>query len=52
MCSWCKAVDVEGRWCEVEQAVIALRLFDGDDVPAISHGICPQCHSQMEAVLG
>jgi hypothetical protein len=52
MCSWCKAVDVEGRWCEVEQAVIALRLFEDEEVPAITHGICPQCYGHIEAMLG
>jgi hypothetical protein len=52
MCSWCKAVDVEGRWCEVEQAVIALRLFEREVLPAITHGICPGCHRRVEAMLG
>lgn len=51
MCSWCKAVDVEGRWCEVEQAVIALRLFEREVVPAITHGVCPVCHRRIEAML-
>ena len=51
MCSWCKAVDVGGRWCEVEQAMIALRIFEGEEIPAITHGICPRCEERMEEVL-
>ena len=51
MCSWCRAVDVAGRWCEVEEAVIALRLFERELLPAITHGICPPCHQRMEALL-
>lgn len=51
MCSWCKAVDVGDRWCEVEDAVIALRLFERELLPAITHGICPPCHKRVEALL-
>lgn len=51
MCSWCKAVDVGGRWCEVEQAVVVLRLFERELPPPITHGVCPPCQRRMEALL-
>ncbi len=51
MCSWCKAVDVRGRWCEVEEAVVALGLFERELLPAITHGICPTCQQRVEALL-
>ena len=51
MCSWCKGVEVEGRWCEVEEAVAALRLFERDALPAITHGVCPPCQRGIEALL-
>ena len=52
MCSWCKAVDARGRWCEVEEAVVALNLFERELLPAITHGICPPCHQRVEAMFG
>jgi hypothetical protein len=51
MCSWCKAVDVSGRWCDVEEAVVALSLFERELLPAITHGICPPCQVQVEGML-
>lgn len=51
MCGWCKSVDVEGRWCEVEDALVALRLFEHDLVPAVTHGICPSCSERMLQLL-
>jgi hypothetical protein len=48
MCSWCKAVATPERWCEVEEAIVALRLFDDDFLPGISHTICPECEQRVE----
>lgn len=52
MCGWCKLVDVEGEWREVEAAVAALGLFDREAMPTITHGICPSCSRRMEELLG
>ncbi len=43
VCSWCRRVEVNARWLEVEEAVSALGLFQEPALPAISHGICPDC---------
>jgi hypothetical protein len=51
MCGWCKAVEVAGRWLDVAEAVVALRLFERDTMPAITHGICPPCYERVEGVL-
>lgn len=51
MCGWCKLVDVEGRWCEVEDAIVAMRLFERDLVPDVTHGICPSCSERMHQLL-
>jgi hypothetical protein len=49
MCSWCKRVAVPGAaWVEVEEAVARLRLFGDEDVPQITHGICPGCVTRFE----
>ncbi len=41
VCSWCRSVDVDGRWLDVEEAVDALGFLQEPALPAISHGICP-----------
>jgi hypothetical protein len=51
MCSWCKAVATPEGWCEVEEAILALRLFDDDLLPGISHTICPGCEQRVERLL-
>lgn len=51
MCSWCKVVEVDGRWCSVEEAVAALRLFERAHLPAITHTMCPACYARMHALV-
>jgi hypothetical protein len=36
---------------EVEAAIDALALFDTPTLPQLSHGICPACLGQLEAVI-
>jgi hypothetical protein len=43
ICSWCKQVEVDGRWMEVEVAVRRLSLFDTGPLPHLTHGMCPTC---------
>ena len=52
MCSWCKRVPLpDGGWVEVEQALGVLHLFESSGpLPAISHGICPECMDKMLAI--
>lgn len=50
-CGWCKRVDVEGSWVEIEVAVDRMKLFMGPRPPQISHGICDSCLARMEAAL-
>jgi hypothetical protein len=51
MCGWCKSVHAEGRWCEVEDALEAMRLFERDLLPDVTHGICPSCRERMQELL-
>ena len=51
MCGWCKSVDVGGRWCEVEEAVRAMGLFQREVMPAVTHGICPACYERVIALI-
>jgi hypothetical protein len=50
MCSFCKRVEAHERWCEVEDAVTALRLFDCDSLPTLSHVTCPDCYRRAAAL--
>lgn len=51
VCGWCKKAKT-GRqtWSEIEHAVTLLHLGE-EDLPLISHGICPECTVQVEDVM-
>jgi hypothetical protein len=53
ICSWCGRIpsDGGGRWLEVEEAMSALGLFEGDAFPRLSHGICEDCRKRVEEAL-
>jgi len=48
VCGWCKRFRTPAGWVEIEQAILRLGLADKPDVPALSHGVCPEC---MQRVL-
>jgi hypothetical protein len=49
MCGWCDRFLVGGQWVEVEEAVARLGLFRLPLLPAISHGVCPDCGEMLIA---
>lgn len=49
MCGWCDRFEVDGEWVEVEEAAQRLRLFNRPELPALSHGICPDCSEMLLA---
>jgi hypothetical protein len=49
MCGWCDRFLVDGDWVEVEEAAARLRLFRASKLPAISHGVCPDCTEMLLA---
>ncbi len=49
MCGWCDRFEVDGEWVEVEEAARRLELFNRPELPALSHGICPQCNEMLLA---
>lgn len=51
LCGWCKRADVDGKWVEVEDAVVSLRLFERRASPLLQHGICAECHQRMLALI-
>ncbi len=51
MCGWCAAVDLNGTWIELEEAVLCMGLLERPTPGNISHGICEACHAKMEIAL-
>lgn len=49
MCGWCDRFEVAGEWVEVEEAARRLGLFNRPRLPALSHGICPDCNAMLLA---
>jgi hypothetical protein len=49
MCGWCDRFLVGGEWVEVEEAAARLRLFELPEMPAIDHGVCPDCTEMLLA---
>jgi len=47
VCSWCKRVQAEGEWLEVELAVERLELFSRQRLPQLTHGICDECGKSL-----
>jgi hypothetical protein len=54
MCSLCKRVRTAQReWLELEEAVVRMRLLAADPAPEVTHGVCPDCTSELrERLLG
>ncbi len=49
MCGWCDRFLVDSEWVEVEEAVARLGLFELPRMPAIDHGVCPDCTEMLLA---
>lgn len=46
-CGWCKKINVENTWLEVEEAVARLGLFELSELPGLTHGICESCYREV-----
>jgi hypothetical protein len=52
ICSWCKRIKIsDDDWVEIEQGVQRLGLFDVDEFPQLSHGMCPDCKKAIWSKL-
>jgi hypothetical protein len=49
MCGWCDRFEVDGEWVEVEEAAKRLELFNREELPTLTHGICPDCTEMLLA---
>ena len=46
-CCWCKRLDVDGEWLEVESALQRLRLFEAAPLPMLTHVVCSDCRGRV-----
>ncbi|HEY8155574.1 MAG TPA: hypothetical protein VII72_15715 [Myxococcota bacterium] len=52
-CSFCLLVQVPPKsWLEAEDAVVRLRLLDGDAPPRLVYGVCPACKTRLGEASG
>jgi hypothetical protein len=43
LCAWCKRVDRQGQWYDLEEALQTNSFFDSPKPPHVDHEICPHC---------
>lgn len=51
MCGWCKRVDHEGAWVEVERYLEESMIMKDEPLPLVSHGMCGTCEKNMMLLL-
>lgn len=51
ICSWCKKVDADGEWLELEEAADRLALFEAPLLPDLTHGICDECERTLSSAI-
>ena len=50
ICSMCKKIQVsQEQWAEVEEGLVYLKIFEGAQMPQLTHGICPECYRKVMA---
>ncbi|HOK08560.1 MAG TPA: hypothetical protein PLT82_01420 [Candidatus Hydrogenedens sp.] len=43
MCSWCKKVEFDSQWLELDEVINKAKIFDSEKAPMITHTICDNC---------
>jgi hypothetical protein len=45
ICSMCKKLKLAPeQWAEIEDGLVHLRLFEADEMPQLTHGLCQSCY--------
>lgn len=45
ICGWCKKINIgKMMWKEIDHAVSALKIFEAENLPMLSHGMCNSCY--------
>jgi hypothetical protein len=51
LCSWCKRMEADGEWYEIDEAARRLTLFERRELPLLTHGMCKACEAEIRTVL-
>lgn len=52
VCAWCCRIELMTKiWVDVEFALGDLSVLDAAGVPALSHGICPECFETVRSTV-
>jgi len=52
ICSMCKKVAApRNTWVEIEEGITRYKLFEKNDLPRLTHGLCPDCHRTLLAEI-
>lgn len=52
VCSWCNRGVIGEEWLGLEEIVEKLSLFRSEQVPDVTHGLCPDCAHRLEQEIG
>ena len=53
ICSMCKKIEVSPKeWTDIEEGIAQLKPFDAEEMPQLTHGLCPPCYLASMAELG
>ena len=45
ICSMCKKIaTTQSKWVEIEEGLAQLRPFEADEMPRLTHSLCPDCY--------
>lgn len=52
ICSMCKKIALPTKtWVEIEDGLVQMRLFEADEMPKLTHGLCPDCHQVLKTEI-
>jgi hypothetical protein len=52
ICSMCKKIwNRLNKWVEIEEGLAQLKPFEADEMPRLTHGLCPDCYQIIMADL-
>lgn len=51
LCGWCKRLDLDGRWEEIEVALACRPAWLQWPPPNVTHGICDDCERSISAAM-
>ncbi|RME27145.1 MAG: hypothetical protein D6806_05060 [Deltaproteobacteria bacterium] len=52
ICSMCKKIELPSKeWVDIEEGLVRLGIFEKEKMPALSHGLCEDCMTEIMKLL-